>query len=256
MSVTLASTFRPIKDLPRFLRLVADLGRLYEGITIAVPPNVGEEDVARLKEQPDVHVAQATEIALSRHMAIEKALELSTTHIHYVDMDRALRWLETRPDELRRTIEAVPSADCLIIGRSEAAFETHPQSLQQTEAIVNVVFSHLLGRQVDLCGGSRGLSREAAQYVTKHSIPGRWADAEWPMLLHAAGFRVDYLKVDGLDWETADRFTGQTADPETQRAYAEQIDADAKRWAMRVKIALEQVEAGLEAGEKPAHARS
>ncbi|MDQ3699971.1 MAG: hypothetical protein M3442_03510, partial [Chloroflexota bacterium] len=66
-------------------------------------------------------------------------------------------------EEWRQVVAEIARVDCLILGRPEAAFRSHPQCMQQTEAIINTVGSHLLGTPVDLGAGSRGLSRRAAQ---------------------------------------------------------------------------------------------
>jgi hypothetical protein len=72
-------------------------------------------------------------------------------------------------------------------------------------------------------------------------------DGAWTVLLHRAGFRVDYLQVDGLDWETADRYQTRSAGSAQQKALAQAYDLDSAHWAMRVEVALEIVQAGLDA---------
>ncbi|MDQ5850903.1 MAG: hypothetical protein M3380_02305, partial [Chloroflexota bacterium] len=151
------------------------------------------------------------------------------------------------PEEWRQALEAIQTTDCLIIGRTEQAFQTHPQAIQQTEKIINMVASHLLGQSVDLGGGTRGFSRRAAQFVIANSAPGRWGDAEWPILLHRGGYAVDYLALDGLEWESADRYKQHAADADTRRAVAEAYDQNAESWARRVEIAREIVQEGLAA---------
>jgi hypothetical protein len=166
-------------------------------------------------------------------------------------MDRLLRWVETCADEWRQTVATLPQHDCLIIGRTAQAFATHPQALQQTEQIINMVFSHYFGQIVDLGGGSRGYSRRCVEYLLAHSTPGPWDDAQWPMLLQQAGFPLSYLAVDGLDWESADRHRPQAADGDLQRTLADAYDADPTQWARRVGIALEIIQAGLAATPPP-----
>jgi hypothetical protein len=53
--------------------------------------------------------------------------------------------------------------------------------------------------------------------------------------------------VDGLDWESADRYQEQAAKPDHQRLAAEQVDADPLSWEWRVRVAKEIVEVALEA---------
>jgi hypothetical protein len=230
------------------------LEHIYKRIVIVVEPkDLDPADLERVKSfiaKPKIDIVISPQRPWSRYLALQASLETSTAHIHYVDMDRLLHWLETRPLEWQQTVEVVSKTDCLIIGRTEQAFQTHPQAIQQTEKVINAVFSHLLGRPVDLGGGSRGFSRRCVELLVAASVPGRWTDAEWPALLHQAGFAVDYLAVDGLDWETADRYQQQAADAGAQRRLATAYDSEAKNWRVRVEMALEIIQAGLEAMAK------
>ena len=253
MSVTLACTWRPHGEMPRFQRLFSQLREAYAALVIAVPGEVDPADldaVRALERHDGVLVVAPPDRTQTRHAAIRTALQTQATHVHYVDMDRLLRWVETRPDAWQKIVAAVQTTDCLIIGRSETDFRTHPQSLQLTETIVNTVFSHLLGMAVDLCSGTKGFSRRAAQFLVDHTSPGQWADAEWPMLLHRAGFKIDAVTADGLDWETADRHQAQAADAETQRRLADLYDRNPNSWAFRTQIALDIVREGLDTSRR------
>ena len=75
-------------------------------------------------------------------------------------------------------------------------------------------------------------------------------DAEWLVLLKRAGFEIDTLAVDGLDWESADRFLERAADPQDQLQAAEVYDADPQNWFKRVRVAMEIIQSGLEAEER------
>lgn len=251
MNITLACTWRPRGELARFHSLRPQLAASYAQIIIVTPATAGEaevESVRALADATQLSVAISPAPPWSRYLALQTAFQHSTaSHIHYADMDRLLRWVETRPDEWRQTVTIVPQHECLIIGRTTQAFATHPQALQQTEQIINVLFSHLFGQWVDLGGGSRGYSRRAVEHLLAHSAPGPWDDAQWPMLLQRAGFRLDYLAVDGLDWESADRHQPQAADAELQRRLAAAYDENPSHWATRVRMALDIIEAGLAA---------
>jgi hypothetical protein len=250
MSVALASTWRPRGEMFRFQQLRPQLERVYASIVIATPPDVDPNEVLPMREQPGVTVVSSPKPGWGRYLAIQQALETAASHLHYADMDRLLHWIETRPAEWHQTIDAIHQTDCLILGRTEQAFRTHPQALQQTERLINVVASYLLGQTVDLGGGSRGFSRSAAQLVIVQSAPGRWGDAEWPILLHQAGFVVNYLALDGLEWESADQYRQGVADPATRRAAAEAYDQHVKSWAKRVETASEIVQEGLAAAQQ------
>ncbi len=64
-----------------------------------------------------------------------------------------------------------------------------------------------------------------------HSVINQaWCvDSEWVMLLYQAGFKVEYVAVDGL------------ASP----GYSTTYDSEAKRWEFRVNVALDIIQAGL-----------
>jgi hypothetical protein len=61
----------------------------------------------------------------------------------------------------------------------------------------------------------------------------------------SAAFRVNYVTVDGLDWESADRFQKTAADQHSQKEAAEDYDADPENWARRVGVAMEIVQLGI-----------
>ncbi len=249
MSVVLATTYHPRGEINRLRRLYPLLQAIYTDIAISMPPHAHSEDVEAVKALPNVRAFVNTEWPQGRYMALKKSLETDASHVHYADMDRLLRWVEIAPDELRQTAERIEQSDCLVIGRTEQAWDTHPQALRQTEKISNSVFSALLGQELDLSAGSKAFSRRAVEFLMVNSLPARamGADSEWIVVLHRAGFKVESLLVNGLDWETADRYSDQAADAETQRRAAEIYDTDAQHWAMRVGVALEIVQSGLDA---------
>ena len=257
MGVTLATTWNPRGEMGRFENLLPQLEAVYDHIVISFPPVsdlqvVGEFQTGRFAGRNNLVIAVNQEWSWGRYIALQKALTTPAAYIQYADMDRLLRWVETRPEEWRQTVSVIQQCDCLVIGRTQAAYATHPQALRQTEAISNRVISHLLGQPMDVSAGSKGFSRGAAQFLIDKTSPGHalGTDAEWPLLLKRAGFRVDYHVVDGLDWESADRFQEQAADEQAQQTAAAAYDANPNHWAWRVAVAMEIVETGLETVER------
>ena len=254
MTIALAATWNPRGELGRFEQLLPELEELYAHIVISFPP-VADDRVVRLfiegkfSARSNITLVQNQVWSWGRYMALHQALQVPVTHIHYADMDRLLRWVETRPVEWRKAVALIETGNFLIMGRSVPAYATHPQALVRTEAISNRLISQLVGQVLDVSAGSKGFSRQAAQFLVDHTQPGRalGADGAWTVLLHRAGFQIDYLEVDGLDWETADRFQARSANPEQQQALAQAYDKDPAHWAMRVEVALEIVQAGLDA---------
>lgn len=266
MAVYLAATWDPRGELKRFRRLLPLLEELYVGLLVVFPPAVSSPVLQEAQElgfsiepvegDPVTgslrRAVMAPEWSWGRYLALKKALLGRAEHLQYADMDRLIRWGETRPDELRSSVEAIERCDCLIFGRTPRAYRTHPNCLIRTEAISNRVVSHLLGQPMDVSAGSKAFSRKAAEFILANSRPQRaiGTDGEWPVLLTRAGFRIDYLEVDGLDWESADRYQEKAAGLEDQRRAARKVDQDPDNWAHRVGIALEIVESGLESFER------
>jgi len=266
MGVYLAATWDPRGELVRLERLQPILNELYCGMVVIIPPGAGPEvreglqalgfQAERPEGAPDerarLRYVAAPDWSWGRYLALQKALSGGAGSLQYADLDRLLRWAETRPQELRAAVENIRGRDCLIFGRSAAAYQTHPQCLVRTEAISNRVVSYLLGRSMDVSAGSKAFSRRAAEFILANSRPGRalGTDAEWPLLLYRGGFRIDYQEVDGLDWESADRYQAAAAGSDGQRRAAEAVDRDPASWARRVEVALEIVESGLDSLER------
>jgi hypothetical protein len=227
---------------------------VYVAMVITLPPDVNPTIQRTMADIGQQYHGQITGVVTrdwswGRYQSLQVALETLATHIHYVDLDRLLRWVETRPQEWRQTALSVEAHDCLIVGRTPAAYATHPQALVQTEAISNLVVSYLLNNRVDVSAGSKGFCRQAAAYLVTHCQPGRalGSDAEWPVTLQRAGFAVDYVEVAGLDWEIPDQGQSGPANAQRQRQIAKEYDANPENWKRRVAVAFEIVQSGLEA---------
>jgi SAM-dependent methyltransferase len=258
MKVMLAATWNPRGEMPRLRRLLPNLLQVYSGMVVILPPASEETLVEEIRQLPGLQGSSWLRIELQpswswgRYIAIKEAVQVGADFIQYADLDRLLRWVETRPDEWRQTVELIKEWDCLVIGRTPQSMQTHPQALQRTEAISNQVVSHILGKTVDASAGSKGFSLRAASFLVQHTSPGRalGTDAEWPILLQRAGMRVGALNVDGLDWETADRYQEQAANEEQQRQLARSYDDDPQHWAYRVGVAAEIVDVALDAAQR------
>lgn len=252
MTVALAAAWYPRGELSRFLRLMPRLKEVYSHIVVSLPPEACSEVQDRLEAQQALSFTVSPDWSWGRHIALGKAYETGAAHIHYADLDRLLRWVEVFPHEWQHIVKTLQEHDCLIVGRTAIAYSTHPQALVQTEAISNLVFSKLLGKAIDLSAGSKGFSRRAVEFILSNTAPGRalGTDAEWPVVLQRGGFTIESIFVDGLDWESADRYRDHAADPASQRSAADTYDADPLNWARRVQVAYEIVQAGLEAMER------
>jgi hypothetical protein len=237
VSVALVSTWQPRGELARFQRLHPLMTRVFSSIVLVLPPDA-DEMTAMVSEMPNVRARTDGEWRMGRHNALRLGLETDATHLLYSDFDRALRWAELYPDELGATIKQLDECECLVIGRTERAFATHPRCLRETEQVINEVFAHVTGLAFDVCVAARGLSRSAAMRVLADSQveSSLGVDGEWLYLLQRAGYPLDYVQVEGMDWETADQYLPAAADTETQRRAAEAYDANPQHWAQRVFV--------------------
>jgi hypothetical protein len=248
MRIALATAWDPRGEMTRFLNLLPQFQDAYRGMAFSLPPRVGEHLVEKLNGLSQVTATVTEDWPHGRYSALKLAADFGAEHIQYADFDRLLRWVETRPDEWRQVLSEIPEHDCLILGRSAASYQTHPRALIETEAISNHVVSHLVGQPMDVSAGSKCFSIQACETILLNSTPGNalGTDAEWPLILKRSGFEVDYLEVDGLDWESADRYQDKAADKHSQKEAADMYDADPANWSRRAAVAMEIVQVGLD----------
>jgi hypothetical protein len=223
----------------RFENLYPRILELYYGVSVVLPPTSDNQLLTRIRQLPNLKLLVGKQpFENRRYLTIQQALKFETvTHIHYCDGDHVLSRMENHLDEWKRILERITNADCLIVGRTSSVLESYPRALRETEQIINQVGSYLLGQSVDLGSGSRGLSRRAVEYLMNHASPdthGVATDAEWPVLLHQAGFSIEAIESSGAIYEIT------SADHRTRLESVEQ-------WAKRVNLAHIIIQAGIDA---------
>lgn len=175
-------------------------------------------------------------IGLHRRRSLEIALDsFAAERLIYLDPDHVLRWLERHPEELAEQLGYVGAWDCLVIGRSPAAFAAAPARLRETEALVNRVYALMTGRSWDLMMATRAFSRRAAELIVsdcREDTIGN--DAAWPLLIEQAGMTLGYLEADGLTYETNTVYANDLVDAE---------DVDPAAWMLRVYTANQHIDA-------------
>ena len=249
MTIALATAWNPRGETSRFDRLFDVIISAYSGIVITLPPKTNPELSSRIMQYPGLKLIKTKDWNWGRWEALESVLEFPVDHIHYVDFDRLIRWIERSLDEWQLIIEKIMCSDYLLIGRKSEAYKTHPNALLETEKISNYVISNLIGKPVDASAGSKGFSRKAVEYIMTHCSPGHalGTDGEWTVALHRAGFCIDYIEVNGLDWESADRYLEKSANSDIQQQAAMIYDSDVNHWSRRVEIAYEIVDWAIRA---------
>jgi SAM-dependent methyltransferase len=254
MTVCLATSWYPRGELPRFKRLLPTLEEQYVGIVISFIPSDDQDAIhlfttGEFSSRTKLSYCLCSDSRNGRYYAIKEALNVPASFIHYVDMDRLLRWVETRPDEWKQVVGEIRKFECVIFGRTPAAYQTHPRALVTTEKTSNQVVSYFLNKNMDVSAGSKSFSRPAAQFIIDHCRIDNsiGTDAEWPIRLAKAGFNLEYIQVDGLDWESADQFKLRAANHNEQAQAAMDYDADPMHWSHRIKIAETIIQAAIQA---------
>jgi hypothetical protein len=186
-----------------------------------------------------------------RRRALRAALEAGASHVQMCDFDRALHWVAHYPYELDAVLREIGDYDLLVLGRTDRAWATHPPNQTETEPLFNKVFALTTGLPWDIGAGSRGFSRRGAERLLALSQePTVGIDAEWPLLLLGQdGFSVGFRACEGLEFETADRFSAEIEAAGSYTAWEAEMSADPARWVFRMRLALQIAEAIVRYGE-------
>src|SRR4051794_19326607 len=96
-NVCLAMTWIPRGEHERLRRFYPTLQTIYRNIVVTVPPDVDAAVLDVLRTLRGLGVIDHHWEA-GRHTAIRAGLETGADFVHYVDCDRLVRWVETRPD--------------------------------------------------------------------------------------------------------------------------------------------------------------
>jgi hypothetical protein len=226
--------------IPRLLSLFA---AHYVVVSASTQPAVAEEltrlgIVWRREEGPGVGAARRQAVALARGAGHDATL--------YCDLDRALHWAQRYPAEFAATRDLVGTVDFLVIGRTPRAFATHPRVMTETEALANRTFALAHHRPWDLCAAACGLSAPAADVTVQESrVLGFGTEAEWPALALRSGLTADYVAVEGLEYETPDRYPEEVALAGGLAAWTEAQSLSAANWVQRLGLATDIARACL-----------
>lgn len=180
-----------------------------------------------------------------RRATLAHGLAVGATHLHLCDWDRVIHWAEFYPDELQAVIADLPNYDCLILGRTERAFVTHPRVQRDTELLINHCFSLVWGSEIDVTAASRGLSRRAAERIIEGCDEATIGnDCVWPLFLRQGDdLAMSYLATEGLEWETPDRYSTEIASAGGIQTWRAAHDTLLERWVDRVELARIEIDA-------------
>jgi len=188
---------------PSIVKLQHKLPEIYNDRIVIASRDTTPKTKRALTESGWTVIDQSEEgVGEARRDALRTALQGNYTHIHLCDLDRALHWVSTYPDEMKRIHNEILRHDFLILGRTKRAFETHPEPQKLTENLTNQFFQNLIEQYIDVNAASRGISSKAAETILNHSQATSFeTDVEWPLIIkHKSHLRLSYLEVEG--WST------------------------------------------------------
>lgn len=171
-----------------FVRQAAPmLDDIYAERYIAVSDQTSETLVVELQKGGfKTRIVPKTGAANARRDALRFVAGTSYGHFHYCDLDKALTWALNDASELKEVQGDIGKHDYLIVGRTQQALYSHPESWVKTEEITNHIASLELSLEVDITAGSCGLSRNAVELILNHSV-AQMTDAEWAMIVKRIG---------------------------------------------------------------------
>ena len=107
----------------------------------------------------------------------------------------------------------------------------------------------MYGEEVDIAGGSRGLSRKAARLLSLHSREETaGVDGEWPIILqHFTDVKLGYRTYDGLEFESLDGREEEIANAGGREAWVAQALDSPEAWLLRIGLIQDTITAALKA---------
>ena len=229
----------------------ATLRRLYRSAHVIATPQTDARLITLLRAAGvAVSTGADSRIGVGRRQAILDAVQAGAATVHYCDFDRLLHWLRVAPAELHAVLDQLTAPytfDYLILGRTAAAFATHPRVQRETETVTNHAFSAWFGQPADVGAGSCGVTARGAALIAQHSDePTNATDAEWPAIVQClAPGRVRYRATEGLSFETADYYQAEIEQAGGEAQWREQVYERPEMWLQRLELSHNSVRAML-----------
>ena len=238
----------PEYRLHDYIEGCADLVKeCFSSVTLSATPATNSDLLAFIRSKGIEVVAGAMARTTTYRRAIEGALAGGPPVVFSCDFDRLLHWASAYPEELAETVRKVMGYDFTLIGRTERAFGTHPATQRKTEVIGNLVCSRLLGfeRTIDVISATWAARPRVLERILAESSDDDYGlYTEWPMLGLTFADGRTVIEVEGLEWETPDRFA-----EEIERIGHEQWLArfeTTEEWALRAGLAHRAIEVVLD----------
>ena len=175
--------------------------------------------------------------------AAKRGSDTGAETVFLCDFDRVLHWLHAHPREFDRALAAARRQDYAIFERSPRAYRSHHDALYWTEQAPNFLLSTALGNATfhDHLSGCMAFSRRAARVIASHGRTRSYdLFSRWPLLLRATKISPTYIRCEGLEWETPDRFRAAVKRAGGVRQWRKRASSPAE-WRKRARMAEEFV---------------
>lgn len=142
-------------------------------------------------------------------IAIDYVENPQVQKIFYIDFDRLIHWINSYPDEFQNIFKINSDIDYLHIGRTSRAFETHPSTQKETEKIINELGSKTLGFKEtrDIISVCYFFTKELGEkFLEFKNFTTTGFYCAWPIIFWKYASKKRYIEVEGLEWETPDKF--------------------------------------------------
>lgn len=249
MILTFASTIHDPEN--RLDWLIDEVGLslrgLFNSAIVSYTPKTHLNTVNLLIEK-GYSVYEANDTVLNCYqMSLRNSLDSNVDVIFYCDLDRALHWIKYFPEEINTIIKKmVTQDDFILLGRTRRAFETHPDTQSSTEGIANLIVSKILGftNTRDVLSATWILNASHVGTILKFKSENRFGFyAEWPIILWRVANHPNYIEVEGLEWETPDRYTNEIGNKgfeDWKRSYQTQSE-----WRKRCEMLRDFIDSSL-----------
>ncbi len=175
--------------------------------------------------------------------ALKSALNSNQELIFYCDFDRILHWAKTHPNELKNILNSYLDYDFLLLARTSRAFNTHPKTQIKTEEIINQIASKASGFTItkDIISACWRFTPRLVEKLLQLQIENtNGFYCEWPIVAWRQAQNPKYLEVEGLEWETPDRYPKEIKDKGYKR-WLQEFQTP-QEWEKRIKILKDAIQ--------------
>jgi len=160
----------------------------------------------------------------------------------WIDFDRLLHAVCYRGDEFNNFLDFKPVEAFTILGRTQKAIKTYPDSWQKTERIVNDLLSELIDVESDYLIGGFIVTPQISQKLLDNMREKFWGSSIEPALIaKKLGFAIDSVLRDEFDWEDPDRYQKEIKLIGGIEAWTNKKYNSLKEWEKRTAIMLEHI---------------